>query len=97
MKYREMWEKASEKYKVPKHVKNLVIKRTLLSRRLRDACSELDAYCDKIGLNVHHPLFDEAVLSTDVRIYCEEDAGFCATLEAIEAVLAETTDKNLQE
>lgn len=93
MKYREMWEKASEKYKVPRCAKNLVIKRTLLSRRLRDACSELDEYCANIGLNVHHPLFGDAALSTDVRIYCEEDAGFCSTLEAIEKVLAERSEK----
>ena len=93
MKEREAWEKASQKYKVPKHIKNLVVKRTLLSRRLRKVCSELDKYCDKIGLNAYHPLFGDAVLSSDVRIYCEEDAGFFSTLEAIETVLAERSNE----
>ena len=88
-KFFDAIEKESLKYKVPKHVQKLILRRTKLSRRLRDACSDVDEYCEKIGLNYAHPLFNDAVLCTDTRIYCEEEAGHFSTLEAIEKVLAE--------
>ena len=79
--------------KVPKYVQALIRKRTILSRQLRVVCCKIDDYCKKIGLDYSHPLFDEAVLCSDVRIYCEEDAGEKNTLEAIEKVLNDRGEK----
>ncbi len=75
--------------KVPKYVVELLKKRTRYSRKLRNASCAVDEYCAKIGLDYRHPLFDEAVICTDVRIYCEEDAGEGSTLGVIEKVLNE--------
>ena len=75
--------------KVPKYVVEMVQRRTRLSRQLRSACADVDKYCESIGLNINHPLFDEAALCTDIRIYCEEDAAQHITLEAIQKVLNE--------
>lgn len=80
-------------YKVPKKVIELVKRRRRCAERLRDAEVAVDEYCASIGLNCFHPLFDDAVLCADIRIYCEEDHGYHATLEAIEAVLAERRKK----
>ncbi len=87
------YEEASKKYKVPKYVQKLVLKRTMLSKKLRQATVAVTDYCESIGLDVFHPLYNEAVLSTDIRIYCEEDAGHFSTLEAIEQVLAKLKKK----
>lgn len=73
--------------KVPKYVIKMLKRRTRLSRQLRNACIEVDNYCIKIGLVCGHPLFYDACLLSDVRIYCEEDAGEISTLNAIEKVL----------
>lgn len=78
-----------DRKKVPKYVIKMVKRRTNLSRKLREACIEVDNYCEKIGLDVYHPLFGDACLCSDIRIYCEEDAGERSTLEAIEKVLNE--------
>ena len=89
MRFVEMIDEASKKRKVPRYVQKLILRRTILSMKLREACSAVDNYCEKIGLSPSHPLFEGAVLATDVRIYCEEDAGHFATLDAIEKVLEE--------
>ena len=73
----------------PKYVIDLLKRRTKLSRQLRVVCSKIDNYCAKIGLDYNHPLFNEAALCSDVRIYCEEDAAEFTTLEIIEKVLNE--------
>lgn len=90
---REAFEKTLQNYKVPKRVKRLILKRTMLSRQLRQAITDIDEYCESIGLNFNHPLYEEAVLATDIRIFCEEDAGCVSTITAIEAVLAESKMK----
>ena len=75
--------------KVPKYVVEMVKRRTRLSRQLRSACADVDNYCQSIGLNADHPLFDEAALCTDIRIFCEEDAAEHTTLNVIQKVLNE--------
>lgn len=72
---------------VPKYVKELVRKRTKAAQKLRETSIAVDKYCEGIGLNVFHPLYGEASLCTDVRIWCEEDHCEPKTLEVIEKVL----------
>lgn len=72
---------------VPKYVKELVRKRTKAAVKFRDASAAVDNYCESIGLDLFHPLFDDACLVTDIRIWCEEDHSEPNTLEAIEKVL----------
>lgn len=90
---RNVLDEEIKKYKVPRYVQKLVLKRTMLSKKLRQATIAVTDYCESIGLDVFHPLYDEAVLSTDIRIYCEEDAGLFSTLKAIEQVLTELKKK----
>ena len=78
--------------KVPQYVIKMLKRRTKASRDLRVACAKLDEYCDKIGLNVYHPLYDDACLCTDIRIICEEGASERVTYEAIEKVLNGETE-----
>jgi hypothetical protein len=87
------YDEISKKYKVPRYVQKLVLKRTMLSKKLRQASIAVTDYCESIGLDMFHPLYEEAVLNTDIRIYCEEDAGHHSTLAAIEQVLAELKKK----
>lgn len=77
------------RYNVPKYVQELVERRAKLARQLCSISVEVDEYCKKIGLDYNHPLFDEACLCTDVRIYCEADGAKNMTLSTIEKVLAE--------
>ena len=72
---------------VPKYVKELVRKRTKAARKFREASKAVDDYCESIGLDIFHPLFYDACLITDIRIWCEEDHSEPNTLEAIEKVL----------
>lgn len=72
---------------VPKYVKDLVRKRTKAAAKFRDACIDVDRYCESIGIDVFHPLFYDACLMTDIRIWCEEDHAESNTLEVIEKVL----------
>ena len=72
---------------VPKYVKDLVRKRTKAAAKLRDASTAVDEYCESIGLDIFHPLFDDACLMTDIRIWCEEDHSELNTLNVIEKVL----------
>lgn len=77
---------------VPKYVKDLVKKRTKAAVKLREAGSAVDVYCKSIGLDEFHPLFDDACIYTDVRIWCEEDHSEPNTLEVIEKVLNGETE-----
>lgn len=77
---------------VPKYVKDLVRKRTKAAAKFREACINVDNYCESIGLDIFHPLLDEACLYTDIRIWCEEDHAEPNTLEAIEKVLNGETE-----
>lgn len=69
---------------VPKYVIKMLEKRSRLSRQLRNACIEVDRYCEKIGVDFNDP---DAALMTDIRIYCEEDGALFSTLKAIERAL----------
>ena len=77
---------------VPKYVKELVRKRTKAAAKFREASLAVDEYCESIGLDIDHPLFDDACLITDIRIWCEEDHSEPNTLEAIEKVLNGETE-----
>lgn len=77
------------RYNVPKYVQKLVERRTRLARKLCSISVEVDKYCEKIGLDYTHPLYNDACLCTDVRIYCEADGAKNMTLSTIEKVLAE--------
>lgn len=79
--------------KVPKYVIEMLKRRTKLSKQLRNACMDVDNYCRSIGLDADHPLFDEAALCTDIRIFCEEGAAEHVTLGAIQKVLNEKEDE----
>ena len=75
---------------IPKYVIELLKKRTILSRKLRVVCCELDDYCRKIGVDFNDP---DACLMSDVRIYCEEDAAYSSTKKVIEKTLARKDQK----
>lgn len=77
---------------VPKYVKELVRKRTNAAAKLRKTSVAVDEYCKSIGLDLDHPLFDDACLMTDIRIWCEEDHSEPNTLNAIEKVLNGETE-----
>lgn len=77
---------------VPKYVKELVRKRTKAAQKLRETGIAVDEYCSSIGLDEFHPLFDDACIISDIRIWCEEDHAEPNTLEAIEKVLNGETE-----
>ena len=77
---------------VPKYVIDLVHKRTKAAQKLRETGIAVDEYCSSIGLDEFHPLFNDACLVTDVRIWCEEDHSESNTLEAIKKVLNGETE-----
>ena len=77
---------------VPKYVKELLRKRTRAARNFRTASYKVDEYCESIGLDLNHPLFNDACLVTDIRIWCEEGASESATLKIIEKVLNGETE-----
>ena len=67
-------------------------KRTKAARNFRAASYKVDEYCESIGLDLNHPLYDDACLCTDVRIWCEEDHSEPNILESIEKVLNGETE-----
>lgn len=69
---------------VPKYVLRLLERRKKLSLALNSVCTQIDAYCEKIGVDFSDP---DACLNTDIRIYCEVDAGYGSTLSVIEKTL----------
>lgn len=74
---------------IPKYVDALLKKRTKAARELRNAICNVDSYCEKIGLDYNHPLFSDACLCSDIRIFCEEGASEDTTRKAILKVLNE--------
>lgn len=64
----------------PKYIEKLLRRRMKLSNELASVCAKIDRYCEKIGIDI----FDrDAALGSDVRIYCELDAGYNGTMRAI--------------
>lgn len=70
---------------VPKYVLRLLERRRKLSLALMSVCNQIDEYCQKIGVDFSDP---DACLQSDIRIYCEFDAGYRSTLSVIEKTLA---------
>ena len=68
---------------IPKYVEKLLERRCNYARKLAEASIAVDEYCASIGINYNSPLFDEACLCTDVRIYCEFDGATNSTRKAI--------------
>lgn len=79
--------------KVPKYVLKLLQDRTKKERAFSRACAKVDEYCESIGIDAYSDLIDDACLYSDIRIYCEVDAGYSLTLKAIEKQL-ERNKKN---
>lgn len=53
---------------IPKYVENLLRRRKKLAEQLLEVCSEIDNYCDKIGVDMNNT--DASILS-DATIYFE--------------------------
>lgn len=68
---------------IPKYVEELLSRRRKYAAKLADVSIKVDNYCASIGLDYNSPLFDNACLCTDVRIYCEFDGATNATRRAI--------------
>lgn len=68
---------------IPKYVEELLARRCKYAAKLADVSIKVDHYCASIGLDYNSPLFDNACLCTDVRIYCEFDGATNATKRAI--------------
>lgn len=73
-----------KKKTVPKRMVNLLKKRVKLSNELNGVCKEIDNYCKEIGVDFNDP---DVCLQTDIRIYCETDAGMGSTLRVIKKTL----------
>ena len=70
---------------IPKYVQRLLERRTKLAMQLMDVGSELDNYCERIGITD----LNSACLCSHVAIYCEPWNAQCVTEEAIKEALAE--------
>lgn len=68
---------------IPKHIEELLAMRQKYAAKLSDVSIKIDRYCASIGLDYNSPLFDDACLCTDVRIYCEFDGATNSTRRAI--------------
>lgn len=79
--------------KVPKYVLKLLQDRTKKARAFSRACAKVDEYCEGIGIDAYSDLFDDECLYSDIRIYCETDAGYSLTLKAIEKQLERNKKK----
>ena len=79
--------------KVPKYVLKLLQDRMDKAREFSRACGKVDEYCESIGIDPGSDLFDDACLYSDIRIYCETDAGYSLTLKAIEKQLERNKKK----
>lgn len=53
---------------IPKYVENLLLRRKKLAEQLLEVCSEVDNYCDKIGVDMNDT---NASILSDVTIYYE--------------------------
>lgn len=69
---------------VPKYVLKLLERRRRLSNKLMDVNAQIDEYCSKIGVDMTD---ENACVGSDIKIYCETDAGCGMTLEAIKKAL----------
>lgn len=68
---------------IPKYAEKLLERRRNYARKLADASIAVDDYCKSIGIDYNSPLFDDACLCTDVRIYYEFDGATNSTRRAI--------------
>lgn len=68
---------------IPKYVEELLARRQKYAAKLAGVSIKIDCYCASIGLDYNSPLFDNACLCSDVRIYCECDGATNATRRAI--------------
>ena len=70
---------------VPKYVLKMLQRRADLAMKLMDACSKVDEYCEKVGVDMD--MFEENSIFTHVSIYCEPWNAYSNTLQAIEKAL----------
>lgn len=66
---------------IPKYVLKMLERRRNLALDLMVVNQNIFDYCEKIGMDVFDP---DACLLSDVRIYCEMDGAYSATLSAIQ-------------
>lgn len=66
--------------KIPKYVENMLQRREKLALQLMGVCSQVDEYCEKIGVDMNDP---SASLLTHVTIYCEPWTAISCTRNAI--------------
>lgn len=70
---------------IPKRIEKLLKKRAELGMQLMDVCSEIDEYCEQIGVDMVDSCANG--VSTDVTIYCEPYTAFDNTRKAIQKAL----------
>ena len=69
---------------IPKRILKLLERRCRLAQTLSDVSSQLDSYCESIGIEIGDP---RAALLSDVRIYCEPGSAYLSTKDAIQKAL----------
>lgn len=71
---------------IPKYIERLLQRRRKLAMDLMSVSSDLDHYCERIGVDMDSPYNS---VYTDVTIYCEPWTAYNNTKEAIEKALGE--------
>ena len=74
---------------IPKYVQDLLRRRYKLALKLADVCSEVDAYCEKIGIDITTKEYADIMLHGHVGIYTEPYIALKEVFEAIENKLNE--------
>lgn len=77
------------KKELPKRIEKALKDRTKYLNKAREAGYVIDDYARKIGLDEFHPLYEDACLCSDIRIFCEEGHCESNTREALQKVIAE--------
>ncbi len=78
---------------IPKYVETALKKRTKCIVEMRLAEQIIDDYAEKIGILPGTEEFDDACLTTDIRIFCEVDCCESRTREALRRKLHQKIGK----
>lgn len=74
-----------KEYTIPQYIEKALKRRMNLAERLAAVCTDLDGYCERIGVDLSAP--DNSLLS-DATIYCEPYTAYQNTRDAIIAALS---------
>lgn len=77
---------------VPKYVLRMLDRRERYGLRLLKVTAQLNAYCEKIGLDWNHDRYEDAVLGSHVMIFTEPEVARMNTQTEIERILQEVSD-----